>query len=103
MNFGEPLHASPPTHPRDGNDIDEILLRESNAAAAATTFEAADGSEGKEGKAKHLTSSPGHIRHLDLDDFANSPAADADDGSFGEGEDRGKVEEGETGSVGLVG
>lgn len=28
--------------------------------------------------------SPGHMRHLDLDDFANSPAADAEDSEDGE-------------------
>ena len=83
VNFEE---SSPPMHPHEGmNDID-----------------AADGSEGIEGKAKHLTSSPGHIRHLDLDDFANSPAADVDDGNFGEGDDRGKVAEGSTETVGVV-
>ena len=59
------------------------------------------GSDG--GSGKHLTTSPGHIRHLDLDDFANSPAADADDRSFEEGDDRdnlsGKVGEGEENRV----
>ena len=99
MNFGEPLHASPPTHPRDGNDIDEILVREANAAAG--THETADGSEGKEGKVKHLTSSPGHIRHLDLDDFANSPAADADDGTFDESDEKATGGEGTSGIVGI--
>ena len=92
VTFGEPLHASPPTHPRDGHDIDAIILAgETKAAAAAGGDDATitittppPETTSPEGKAKnsHLTSPGGNMRHLDLDDFANSPAADADDRGF---------------------
>lgn len=84
MTFGEPLHASPPTHPRDGSEIDAILLRDAKADVDAPEVAS---SEGK-GKGSYLTSSPGNMRHLDLDDFANSPAADADDRGFDEADSK---------------
>ena len=136
--FGTPLHASPRTHPRDsGNDIDEILLRESNTSPtphtsaplsstsnpstpstpsktstssapsvpspptfpepAHTSPESGSLGLGK-GKGKRLSSgfggnlgSPGQRRpHLDLEDFANSPAAEGEgdeDGGRGFGVD----------------
>ena len=82
ITFGEPLRASPPVQPRDAHDVDIALLHDAQARGG-------EGEGDEDGivdidhlsklKGSSLSPPSSHARHLDLDDFANSPAADADD------------------------
>ena len=85
ISFGEPLHISPPTQPRD---TEAASFREAQLRGG-------EGEGGEDGVVESSFSTPPRAtkpkpsaaksppspagRHLDLDDFANSPAADPDD------------------------
>ena len=87
ISFGKPLGISQSSHLHESHEDDEALIRES--LSRSSEIEATPGNVAESSKTHSDSTSktslspspPGGARHLDLDDFANSPAADADDAS----------------------